>query len=159
MNILRIEIENIIINTEAVTALAPQSFEIDAKFEKKLDKMGQPEVWLKYIDSEGYTESVLLVPSPLGGSIEAKYDSVSMRVNCEIGGIFEIQTFEDAEHYQGLLSGSPCFIDAITLTSANGRAIKFPKDEYGMADAVQVPVAGSEGEGQEIRLSAMLMEK
>ena len=128
---------------------------ITPAIEKKLKKLGFPEIWA--------VPSTRAVSTPMNGVTIVSDKSIDMSTNIPIsspaeGGVFECnyiaETHSIVINFSGLfnvwntedikpLKNAVClYISSIRLQDGNGKSIKFAKDDYGMADKVEANISG-----------------
>ena len=141
--------------------------EIDQKMEKKLNKLGAPEIWVHFPESsqdeftlvkdniyqqgEFRCRSLALTETTEGAVLKARYQHESKSILVQIKG--RIFSYNDPEIYEpepdeiDLQSVSCGFIQIITAKNDKNKVIKKPKDEYGMSTPLEALAANTSYDG------------
>ena len=142
--------------------------EVDDKMQKKLKKMGFPNIWVQYpskaddkltdlgngIFQQGEFEcsSFSVIEPTADASYEISYNEERNSISLTLEGTFfsgnDSEVYEDDGETEVMLSQSAGIIQVITLNNDKGRRIKKPKDEWGMSAEIEALAADLEYNGK-----------
>ena len=124
---------------------------------KKLQTLGWPEIWLRYsLDRTTVLSSrsgslVSYVEGPFGETIPLSapangtaysmvFDADRKKFRLKFAGEFAVYSMTDDESASAFEKIKHAYFSAVVLTDKSGKPIKLPKDEFGMARALEAYV-------------------